>query len=575
MAKTKLRTNYQDGEELLAYDVNLITETINTLNDNDDSHSQEIEDISTEITQINSDIEGINNTIGELDQAKQDKLTAGINITIDENNVISAASTDLSEYAKKSYVDEKVQDEADRVDELVQPIAEKVSGIETGAQVNKIETVKVNGSALPIENKAVDVTVPTRLSQLTNDDNYVKDASYVHTDNNFTTAEKNKLQGIATGAEVNVQSDWNVTNTSSDAYIKNKPQNLVQDANYVHTDNNYTTAEKNKLASLENYELPQASATTLGGIKVGENLSIDWDGVLSAEDSKAILPVDELPEAATSTNKLYRLSTDNKVYMSMLSGTASDEDQINNAYFNFYIEDAWILWDYYYKGAVNVQCSNGTVTLYRWWTDDTSYFTKFNAIDQVIETPYLSSFLGAEDTDLQVTLNESTGVYSTPLTAEQVQNLVNTNLAATHDVILYRIDGGYTWKEVATMDEVAKKQDRLTAGSNITITNNTISSNQIDDTQNSSTKTWSSSKIASEIADAGFEVQIVQTLPQSGENHTIYFVPASDTGEANYYDEFMWVDGAWEKIGSTEIDLSNYYTRDEAATTAEINALFA
>lgn len=104
MAKTKLRTNYQDGEELLAYDVNLITETINTLNDNDDSHTQEIEDISTEITNINSDIEGINNTIEELDQKKQDKLTAGINITIDENNVISAASTDLSEYAKKSSV---------------------------------------------------------------------------------------------------------------------------------------------------------------------------------------------------------------------------------------------------------------------------------------------------------------------------------------------------------------------------------------------------------------------------------------------------------------------------------------
>lgn len=41
--------------------------------------------------------------------------------------------------------------------------------------------------------------------------------------NDFTTTLKNKLDGIASGAEVNVQSDWNVTNTSSDAYIKNKP----------------------------------------------------------------------------------------------------------------------------------------------------------------------------------------------------------------------------------------------------------------------------------------------------------------------------------------------------------------
>jgi hypothetical protein len=51
--------------------------------------------------------------------------------------------------------------------------------------------------------------------------NTVIDASYVHTDNNYTTAEKNKLAGIAAGAEVNVNADWNAT--SGDAQILNKP----------------------------------------------------------------------------------------------------------------------------------------------------------------------------------------------------------------------------------------------------------------------------------------------------------------------------------------------------------------
>lgn len=41
--------------------------------------------------------------------------------------------------------------------------------------------------------------------------------------NDYTTTEKNKLAGIAAGAEVNVQPDWNVTDSSSDAFIKNKP----------------------------------------------------------------------------------------------------------------------------------------------------------------------------------------------------------------------------------------------------------------------------------------------------------------------------------------------------------------
>ena len=39
----------------------------------------------------------------------------------------------------------------------------------------------------------------------------------------MTSAEKTKLSGIAAGAEVNVQSDWNQTTTTADDYIKNKP----------------------------------------------------------------------------------------------------------------------------------------------------------------------------------------------------------------------------------------------------------------------------------------------------------------------------------------------------------------
>ncbi|WP_373262368.1 pyocin knob domain-containing protein [Hungatella hathewayi] len=44
--------------------------------------------------------------------------------------------------------------------------------------------------------------------------------------NDYTAAEKNKLSGIAPGAEVNVQSDWNVADENSDAYIRNKPTTM-------------------------------------------------------------------------------------------------------------------------------------------------------------------------------------------------------------------------------------------------------------------------------------------------------------------------------------------------------------
>ena len=41
--------------------------------------------------------------------------------------------------------------------------------------------------------------------------------------NDYTTAEKEKLAGIASGAEVNVQSDWSQTTNTADDFIKNKP----------------------------------------------------------------------------------------------------------------------------------------------------------------------------------------------------------------------------------------------------------------------------------------------------------------------------------------------------------------
>ena len=66
--------------------------------------------------------------------------------------------------------------------------------------------------------------------------------------NDYTTAEKTKLSGIAAGAEVNVQSDWNQTSNSADDYIKNKPANLVQDANYTHITIDSTLANSGQAA---------------------------------------------------------------------------------------------------------------------------------------------------------------------------------------------------------------------------------------------------------------------------------------------------------------------------------------
>ena len=61
------------------------------------------------------------------------------------------------------------------------------------AQANVIETVKVNGTALTPTNKAVDVTVPTALSDLTNDEGFISSAKYVVAATVNTSVEPNTV----------------------------------------------------------------------------------------------------------------------------------------------------------------------------------------------------------------------------------------------------------------------------------------------------------------------------------------------------------------------------------------------
>lgn len=84
----------------------------------------------------------------------------------------------------------------------------------------RINGVTLSGNKTSAE---LGIVIPTATSDLTNDSNFVSDSNYVHTDSNYTAVEKAKLAGIAAGAEVNVQSDWNETDPNSDAYILNKP----------------------------------------------------------------------------------------------------------------------------------------------------------------------------------------------------------------------------------------------------------------------------------------------------------------------------------------------------------------
>ena len=71
--------------------------------------------------------------------------------------------------------------------------------------------------------------------------------------------------------------------------------------------------------------------------------------------------------------------------------------------------------------------------------------------------------------------------------------------------------------------------------------------------------------------------EVVDTLPATGEKNVIYLTPKASAQTRNAKDEWIYVDGAFEKIGDTEIDLSNYWTKTDltVASYADIDTIFA
>lgn len=110
--------------------------------------------------------------------------------------------------------------------------------------------------------------MPSKMSELTNDSNYVQDANYVHTEENFSTELKGKLNGVEAGAEANVQANWTQSDSSKDDYIKNKPTlgtAAVKDSTNAVTANSTDLVESGAVKSA--IDAAVASAYKPGGSK--------------------------------------------------------------------------------------------------------------------------------------------------------------------------------------------------------------------------------------------------------------------------------------------------------------------
>ena len=168
--------------------------------------------------------------------------------------------------------------------------------------------------------------------------NLVQDANYVHTDENFTSAEKTKLAGIEARAQANVQADWTESDSNSDAYVQNKPSLATVATTGAYSDLSGTptipTVDQSYNASSTNAQSGVAVAQAIAAAPgttytAGDAISIDQDDVISVEYDASTLELGRSYTADQTISTIdnyypYALQTNSVVHDWMANGVSGE-----------------------------------------------------------------------------------------------------------------------------------------------------------------------------------------------------------------------------------------------------------
>lgn len=205
------------------------------------------------------------------------------------------ADYDINHITKLGHLQKLAQKENQKANAL----ATRLDALErVGAQANKIESIKVNGTAQTIaSDKSVNITVPTKTSQLANDSTFQTSAQVVATINTAISKSGHaSFQKVDAVPKVDAAQEnilylvMNTTTKHYDIYAKIKgdgdsyTMELLDDttvdlsgkvdkvAGKGLSTNDYTTADKTKLAGIaegaNEYVHPSHTAATSGLYKI-------------------------------------------------------------------------------------------------------------------------------------------------------------------------------------------------------------------------------------------------------------------------------------------------------------------
>ena len=299
-------------------ELNSVKQQVQSINDELDTKDTTISNIQTKLTELENTINSLSSSI----DSKDAQVLADSKAYTDEQilKVSTGGSADLSLYAKKTDLPTRTGQLTNDSGFITEVPAEYITETELNSKglatetfvTNKIAEAQLggggstvdlsglgadlslNGQTLKLKNSnGVEIGTGVTLPQTSSVDAYTK----TETDNLIQDYTGGKKQVYLTQAEYDILSDLEKNDVTkvyniTDATEQVIPTDLTIDSNnllQLKDSNGNTIGTGVTVSTANEYTLPTASSTVLGGIKVGDRLSIDSNGVLSADIQESTL----------------------------------------------------------------------------------------------------------------------------------------------------------------------------------------------------------------------------------------------------------------------------------------------
>lgn len=439
-------------------------------------------------------------------------------------------------------------------DYWISAILEDNSGNYGYYEISELETAKVDLTDYQTKNLTASITIngqqKTTVEGAIEELNTQKvDVGTVYTKEEIDAELEEIKNSGGTGGNADLTNYYNKEEV--DAKLADK---VTVETGKVLSTNDYTTEEKTKLAELPtNAELEEKLANAGTGSGGGGGISA------------AILDVNELPSPTEANSKLlYRKTYSN--HITWVGTEVPNKELVEKVYLNTsittkeeFIEIASKITNYNKDGAycvlVNSDTTSGIAVIY---LPDEDYY---GICDLTQSNIYLAfgefatevgfegwnpEFNGVLELNIKpikekdgVKFGNENYVLSSLISITPFKEIIDTKTSLHHfkDGLQFDIqnnmeDEFYALWDIVLGDELEQEypQDLESGG--------------------------------------GISVKIVTSLPEVGEKKYIYLVPNNSNKPNNIYEEYLWSEelGAFELVGSTQIDLSGYYTKEEVDT---------